>query len=239
MINEKSILAIVPARSGSKGLPGKNIKQLCGKPLISWSIQAGLASKYIDELIVSTDSKDIAKIAINCGASVPFIRPSEFASDEATSIDVVRHALDFFSDNQAKSFDYIVLLEPTSPQREAKDIDICIKQLVDNPEGTSLVGVCKTSSQNPAFLIKKNINNFIVGYENSDMRVLRRQDIDDVYFFNGSIYISETKTLLKNNSFYHHKTLGFEFPKWKSIEIDDLDDFIMVQALMTHKGLSK
>jgi CMP-N,N'-diacetyllegionaminic acid synthase len=235
MINGKTVIAIIPARSGSKGLTGKNIKPLCGKPLIAWSIEAGLGSQYIDEVMVTTDSEEIATIARKYGASVPFIRPAELASDTATTMDVIRHVIDFYQSNLNKDFDYTILLEPTSPLRVKEDIDNAIVRLSENPQATSVVGICKTESQHPAFLIKKNINNFLVGYENLDMKILRRQDINDVYFFEGSVYVADTANLLKKNTFYHENTLGYEFPKWKSIEIDDLDDFIMVEALMTYK----
>ena len=238
MINGKTVIAIIPARSGSKGLPGKNIKPLCGKPLIVWSIEAGLGSKYIDEVMVTTDNEEIAIIAREFGASVPFIRPAELASDTATSMDVIKHVLNLYENKLHKKFDYTVLLEPTSPLRVKEDIDNAIDKLLENPQAEAIVGICKTESQNPAFLVKKNINNFLFGYENSDMKILRRQDIADVYFFEGSVYVSDTAFLLTKNTFYHENTLGYEFPKWKSIEIDDLDDFIMVEALMINKRLN-
>jgi CMP-N,N'-diacetyllegionaminic acid synthase len=236
MINEKSVIAIIPARGGSKGLPGKNIKELCGKPLIAWSIEAGLGSKYIDEVIVTTDSEEIAHIARAFGASVPFMRPTELASDTATSFDAIKHTLDYCENELNKKFDYIVLLEPTSPLRDMNDIDMAIEQLLSNPQASALVGICKTESQNPAFLVKKNDENFLVGYENKNMKVLRRQDISDVYFFEGSIYVSLIETLLTEKTFYHETTLGYEVPKWKALEVDDLDDFVMIEALMKHKG---
>ena len=238
MINGKTVIAIIPARSGSNGLPGKNIKPLCGKPLIVWSIEAGLGSKYIDEVMVTTDSQEIAGIARKFGASVPFIRPAELASDAAASMDVIRHVLNFYKNSLHKNFDFTMLLEPTSPLRVKEDIDNAIDKLLENPQAEAIVGICKTESQNPAFLVKKNINNFLFGYENSDMKILRRQDIADVYFFEGSVYVSDTAILLTKNTFYHENTLGYEFPKWKSIEIDDLDDFIMVEALMINKRLN-
>ncbi len=237
MINGKTVIAIIPARGGSRGLPGKNIKSLCGKPLIAWSIEAGLGSRYIDEVMVTTDSEDIARVARQFGASVPFIRPSELASDTAASMDVIRHTLNFYDYKLDKKFDYTVLLEPTSPLRMKDDIDKSIEQLLKNSKAKAIVGICKTESQNPAFLVKKNVNNFLVGYENLDMKILRRQDINEVYFFEGSVYVSDTATLLTKNSFYHENTLGFEFPKWQSLEIDDLEDFIMVEALMINKGM--
>jgi len=239
MINGRSVLAIIPARGGSKGLPGKNIKELCGKPLIAWSIAAGLGSQYIDEVMVTTDSEETATVARKFGASVPFLRPAELASDTATSIDAVKHVIDFYGRELHKKFYYIMLLEPTSPLREREDIDKAIELLLANPLATSVVGVSKTESQNPAFLVKKNQQGFIVGYEDKQMKVLRRQEIEEVYFFEGSIYVSRTDALLAKNTFYHEHTLGYEFPKWKSLEIDDEYDFVMVEALMKHKGLHK
>ena len=239
MINGKSVLAVIPARGGSKGLPGKNIKVLCGKPLIAWSIEAGLGSKYIDEVMVTSDNYEIANVAREFGASVPFLRPTELASDTATTMDTVKHVIDFYENKLHKKFDYIVLLEPTSPLREREDIDQAIESLLANPSGTSIVGICKTESQNPAFLVKMSEAGFIVGYEDQNMKAMRRQDIEDVYFFEGSIYVSRTDVLLTKNTFYHENTIGYELPKWKSLEIDDLDDFVMVESLIKHKGLCK
>lgn len=235
MYKNKSFLAIIPARGGSKGLLGKNMKELCGKPLIAWSIKAGLESKYIDEVMVTTDSKEIAIVAKAHGAVVPFLRPDYLAGDTATTFDAIKHAIDFYKTELRKKFDYIVLLEPTSPLREVCDIDVAIETLL-NSSSDAIVGISKTEGQNPAFLITLNENNRLLGYENSDMKVLRRQDVKDVYFFEGTIYISKTKTLLDKKTFYHQNTLGYEVPKYKSLEIDDMEDFVMVEAIMKYKG---
>ena len=235
MYNNKTFLAIIPARGGSKGLPGKNIKELCGKPLISWSIESGFKSKYIDEVMVTTDSKEIANISKLYGANVPFLRPDYLSSDIATTFDAVKHAIDFYKNEIQKEFDYIILLEPTSPLREAIDIDNAIEILFDS-NADSIVGICKTEDQNPAFLVKKDLKGFISGYENINMTVLRRQDIKSVYFFEGTVYISKTNVLLEKKTFYHQKTIGYEVPKYKSLEIDDMDDFIMAEAMMKYKG---
>lgn len=238
MFKDKTFLAIVPARGGSKGLPGKNIKKLCGKPLIAWSIEAGLKSNYIDEIMVTTDSKEIADIAKQYGANVPFLRPDYLASDTATSFDTIKHAIDYYKNEKNKVFDYIVLLEPTSPLRKVYDIDNAIENLM-NTSADAIVGICKTEDQNPAFLVNKDINNFISGYEHKEMKVLRRQEIKDVYFFEGTIYISKTNILLDKKTFYHENTIGYIVPKFKSLEIDDMDDFIMLEAIMKHKGYDK
>ncbi len=235
MIDGKSVIAIVPARGGSKGLPGKNTREICGRPLLAWSVRAGLKSRYVDEVIVSTDSEDIAQVALKAGAKVPFLRPSELAQDTSTSFDVIAHALDHYK-KLGTQFSYITLLEPTSPMTTSEDVDQALEKLVRHKSATSIVGVCKTESQNPAFLVKISETGLISGYQQTDMPVLRRQDIPDVYFFEGSLYISEIPFLLERKSFYHHRTLACKFPKWKSFEIDDIDDFTIVEALMKQKG---
>ncbi len=238
MYKEKSFLAIIPARSGSKGLPGKNIKELCGKPLIAWSIEVGLKSKYIDKVMVTTDSQEIANIAKKYGANVPFLRPSNLSSDTSATFSTLEHVINHYKNKLNQEFDYVILLEPTSPLREVEDIDNAIVCLLDST-ADSIVGIAKTEDQNPAFLIEKDSKNFIQGYEDKGMTVLRRQDIKDVYFFEGTIYVSKTKTLLNKETFYHENTIGFEVPKYKSLEIDDIDDFVMVEAVMKYKGYEK
>lgn len=235
MIDGKRIIGIIPARGGSKGLPGKNIKMLCGKPLIAWSIEAGLASQYIDEVMVTTDSEEIADIARGFGATVPFIRPTELASDIATSFDTIKHSIDFYRNNLGKAFDYVVLLEPTSPLRDKDDIDKSIEQLLSKKNAMAIVGISKTESQNPAFLVKKDNQDFLVGYENKPVNVIRRQDIEEVYFFEGSVYVSDIDELLSKKTFYHERTIGYEVPKWKSFEVDDIDDFVVIEALLNFK----
>jgi len=234
MYKEKTFLGIIPARGGSKGLPNKNIKELCGKPLIAWSIEAGIKSKYLDEILVSTDSVEIAEISKELGVKAPFLRPEHLANDTAKSVDVIKHTIEFYKNIIKKEFDYVVLLEPTSPLRESKDIDKAIELLLES-NAVSIVGICKTEDQNPAFLVTKGDNGEIKGYENKNMEVLRRQDIRDVFFFEGTIYISKTEELLKKKTFYHDKTIGYVVPKYKSLEIDDMDDFIMVEAIMKYK----
>jgi len=239
MINGKKIIAIIPARAGSKGLPGKNIRNLCGKPLISWTIENALESKYIDTVVVSTDSEEIAKISRFFGATVPFIRPVELATDDAKTFDVLMHALEHHAKLQNKSYDYLILLEPTSPLREKYDIDLALEKLLNHPTAQAIVGISRTESQNPEFLLKIRDDESLVGFCNKQFGTKRRQEIDNVYFLEGSIYISEINSLILNKSFFHKRTIGFIVPKWKSLEVDDLDDFVMIEALMKKRILNK
>ncbi len=228
-------LFLIPARGGSKGLPKKNILPLCGKPLISWSIETGMKSllKYPGRVVVSTDDKTIADISLKAGAEVPFMRPAELSLDSTPSMDVVLHAFDFF-EKKGEQFDLVVMLEPTSPQRDENDICGAIDQLLANKDAESVVGISKTESAHPAFLVGMK-DKFIVPYQKTEVKVLRRQDLSELYFFEGSMYVSRVDSLKKRRSFYHEKTLGYVMPKWKSFEVDDKTDFVIIEALMNAK----
>lgn len=235
MIENKRIISIIPARGGSKGVPRKNIKKLLGKPLIAWTIEEAKSSKYIDRVVVSTDDEEIAEKSKKYGAEVPFLRPEELATDDAKTIDVILHALNWLKTRE-DYYDFLVLLEPTSPLRDVEDIDKCIEILIDNPKAEAIVGVAKLESTHPEFNVAINDEGFIRKSDGTtDFKVLRRQDLEDVYFFEGSIYISEVETLKQKRTFYHKSTLGYVVPKYKSLEVDELCDFICIEALMKAK----
>lgn len=237
MIENYSILAIIPARGGSKGLSRKNILPLLDKPLIAWTIEAAGKSKYIDKYIVSTDDDEIANIASSFNCEVPFLRPKHLASDEASSINVIRHSIDFFKSN-GTTFNYTILLEPTSPLRDSEDIDSAIEILFSNKDrADSIVGVSKVEATHPAFNVKIDKKGLIQPYNSKKFNILRRQDIEELYFFEGSVYISLTDVLLDKESFYHERTLPYVVPRWKSLEIDELVDLIMAEALLKKKNL--
>ena len=202
MIKGKKVLAIIPARGGSKGLPGKNLVNLCGRPLVGWPIQAALNSKYIDKIIVSTDDRKTANIAFAEGAQVPFLRPEGLSSDTATTISVIEHAAKFFSD-AGETFDYCVLLEPTSPLTESTDIDDALEELDSHRDiADSIVGVSKVEATHPVFDVKINSKGLIKPFYVDDFsKPIRRQDIPEVYFFDGSIYLSDVPVLLLKKAF--------------------------------------
>jgi len=234
MYNNKKILAVIPARGGSKGLPGKNIKPLLGRPLIGWTIEQAKACEYIDEIFVSTDSKEIAEVAEQFGISVPSLRPVELATDTASSIDVITYTIDLL-ENAGKKFDILVLLETTSPLRDAEDINCAIRTLIETEGAESIVGICKTENAHPDFLVHKEHSNFIKPYQKNDFIFKRRQEIGNLYFFEGTLYISYIEALKAKRSFYHEKALGYEVPKYKSFEVDDMVDFKIIEALMAAK----
>ncbi|HBX50595.1 MAG: CMP-N-acetlyneuraminic acid synthetase [Bacteroidetes bacterium GWF2_33_38] len=225
MINNTKILAIITARAGSKRLPNKNIKNLAGKPLIAWSIEAALSSKYIDKTIVSTDSNEIKKISESYGASVPFIRPTELASDTSDSISVLKHAIDFFQNE----YKYIVLLQPTSPLRSVDDINAAIEML--NNDTKSVISVCETDhSPLWANVLPEDFSmeNFI----RPEIRNKRSQDLPKYYRLNGAVYVSEIKYLYENNGFLGHQTKAYVMPRERSIDIDNEIDFKLAELVL-------
>ena len=234
MINGRSVLAIIPARSGSKGLPGKNIKELCGKPLIAWSIEAGLGSQYIDEVMVTTDSEDLANVAKKFGASVPFIRPAELATDTSITFDVVKHTLDFYERELSKSFDYIVLLEPTSPLREKSDLDSMLIKINSLADGFDAIVSLGEAHEHPS-VMKKTIGNVIEPYVKELLITTRRQDNDTAYFPYGVGYIVKIKTLLEEKTFYPKRTTHFLIKRYQCFEIDDIYDFLAIENIMKYE----
>ena len=232
MFKKKRILCVIPARSGSKGLRNKNITKLGKIPLIAWPIRSALKSKYLDMVIVSTDSLRISKIAKKYGAEVPFLRPKKLATDSASTVDVMKHAIKFF-EKRNKFFDYILCLEATSPLTSVKDINNAINLLYKNSyKADSLVGVSRCTSQHPEYLFSKLKNNLIKRYLNKGKVYKRRQKLSDLYFIEGSLYLSKIKSLFLNSSFIPKKTIPFIIPKYKSLEIDDKIDLLIYKSLI-------
>ena len=201
MIAGKSAIAIIPARSGSKGLPGKNIRPLCGKPLVVWSIETALKSRYVDEVLVSTDGDEIARISTEHGASVPFRRPPEFSTDTATTLSAVKHALDYYRDNHGREFDIVVLLEPTSPLREDEDIDLMLERFTrewDNYDSIVSLGEVR---EHPS-IMKRLVGDGIKPFCPELAQTTRRQDNAPAYFPYGVAYIVKTGSLIQESTFY-------------------------------------
>jgi N-acylneuraminate cytidylyltransferase len=222
--DNQSVLAIIPARGGSKGLPRKNIRLLNGKPLIAWTIEAALQSGVIDRCIVSTDDEEIAQTAKEWGADVPFLRPKHLASDEASGLDPVFHAIEMLP-----GYEHIVLLQPTSPLRSALDIQNAIKTYM-NKSYKSFVSVT-TAKHHPYHCFKMENNSKIIPLF-MDQEGKRRQEMPSYYSLNGAIYIAQTAWLLRNRTFIGTDTHGFIMPIEKSIDIDTLGDFRIAEFLM-------
>lgn len=230
MIKDKKILAIVPARGGSKRLPGKNILDLAQKPLIAWTIEAAQASNYIDRVILSSDDAEIIKVAEAFGCDVPFVRPKELAQDTTRSIDVVTHALKSLKEQ----YDYVILLQPTSPLRTAEDIDKGIALCVEK-EATSVIGVCEME-HSPLWANTldetMSMENFLdEKYNNS-----RSQDLPTYYRINGAFYMSRVASVLQEETFFVKKNIYATLMSQEhSVDIDTKLDFIIANAILKER----
>lgn len=234
MINSKPVIGIIPARGGSKGLPGKNTRQICGKPLIAWTIEKALKSMHLDIVMVSTDSPEIASVAREFGAEVPFLRPASLATDAANSYDVIRHVLGFYRDSAGREFDYTALLEPTSPLREDDDIDRVLAALdLSSADFDSIVTLGEVG-EHPS-IMKRMLGNGIEPFCKKLAQTTRRQDNAPAFFPYGVAYIAKTKALLEENTFYTRRCMGYPVRRYQNYEIDDLYDFYCVESVMKHE----
>jgi CMP-N,N'-diacetyllegionaminic acid synthase len=234
MINGKKIIALIPARGGSKGLPGKNIRPLCGKPLIVWTIDKAKRSKYLDMVLVSTDSTEIAEISKAAGAHVPFLRPAELATDNASTYEAIYHALDFLKERESQTFDYVVLLEPTSPLREDDDIDRMLMQLIGNSEDFDSIISVGEVDEHPSIVKRLNGPN-LEPFCPDLPQTTRRQDNEPAYFPYGVAYIAKTNVLSSENTFYTKRCTYFKIKKYQNIEIDDIYGFLCVENIIKYE----
>ncbi len=229
------IIGLIPARSGSKGIPKKNIKLLAGYPLMAYSIIAAKLASKIEKTIVSTDSEEFEEIARSYGAEVPFLRPKEISTDKSLDIEYVKHALNWFQTNEGKQPEYIVVLAPPSPLRDPVLIDQAIEKIIKNKEATSLRSACETAeSPYKLFEIK---NDFYAGLFPNDPRPeyynLPRQTFPPVYHPNGYVDIIKSQTLAKVGTLHGPKILSFITPDVG--ELDRPEDFEFIEFVLSKR----
>ena len=234
MYKGKTFLGIIPARGGSKGLPNKNIKLLHGKPLIEYTIHAANYSKLLDDCVVSTDSEEIMNIAKESGGNVPFLRPDYLATDTATTFDAVEHAINFYKDTLNKEYDYIVLLEPTSPLREDDDIDNMIMRIVENDTKFDSIVSIGEVDEHPSILKKIMDDDSIIPYCDNLKVTNRRQDNDVAYFPYCVAYIAKMGNFLEEKTFYTKRNTYYKIKKHQCYEIDDIFNFLSIENIMKH-----
>lgn len=219
-------LALIPARAGSKGVPGKNIRTLAGKPLIAWTIEAALASRHIDRVVVSSDGADILAAARDWGAETPFVRPTELARDDTPGIDVVLHAL-----AQLPGFDWVVLLQPTSPLRLAADIDAAIETCRE-ANAPACVSVTMPS-KSPYWMYTLAGDGRMCPLIEQASLPTRRQDLPAVYALNGAVYVARVDWLERTRSFLTAETVAYTMLPERSIDIDTELDFRVAELVMS------
>lgn len=231
MIGGKRVLAIVPARKGSKRLKDKNILPLMGKPLIAWTLDAAKESYYIDNIFVSTDSQIICDIALEKKVHCPFLRPKELAKDTATTNDVITHVVEYL-ENNGDFYDYIMLLQPTSPLRTTCDIDAAIEKIYQMDKDTL---VSMSRCDHPPILT--NVlpeNESLEGFLKKENNV-RSQDLPTYYRINGALYIFKRSYVGKLSDIYNDKGIAFISTEGTDVDIDTLQDFKFAEYLITNK----
>lgn len=233
MLNNKSIIAIIPARSGSKGLPGKNIIDLHGLPLIAWTIKMALKSQYIDYILVSTDCPNIQSISLSYGACSPFLRPYSLSSDTASTYDVINHALDYCQNK----FDIVLLLEPTSPIRLDGDIDQTLTHLIENYSLFDNVVTVGAVHDSPHDMYYPK-NNFLSPVLPNSNNHNRRQDTPSVFYPYGVAYCSKSSVLYSTKSFFTPTTGFFRLKEFQNIEIDSIYDLWAASAIISNLNLA-
>lgn len=228
----QKIVGLITARGGSKGLPGKNIRPLGGKPLIAWTISAAQRADSLVRVVVSTDDTEIADVAREYGAEVPFMRPAELAQDRSPHIDVVLHALDALASADGVVPDALVLLQPTSPFRTADDIDAAV-QLARDKNAHAVVSVVETHDH-PLLTRKKNADGSLAPFVPCDIAYPRRQDLPPAYALNGAIYLCGVETIRRLRTFEPPGTLAYEMPPERSLQIDTPWDFDLCSMIVAN-----
>ena len=230
-IDYNKILAIIPARGGSKGVPRKNIKSLCGKPLICYSIKAGLESKYIDRVVVSTEDKEIAAVARKYNAEV-IDRPKELAKDNSPAFLTYKHVLENLKEKGKYFPDIVTILQPTSPLRKTEDVDESIEIFVNN-SCDSVISVTEDNEMYWGFRIEEKQLNPIFDKKYLSMN---RKKLPKLYRLNGAVFVSTPQKMLENKGFHGEKVIPYVMPPERSIDIDTVIDFKTSENLMKERG---
>jgi CMP-N,N'-diacetyllegionaminic acid synthase len=225
-----SIVGIITARGGSKGIPGKNLIPIKGRPLISYTIEAALESKVLDRVIVTTDDEKIAEVSRQFGAETPFVRPANLSGDWAPSYPVVVHALQWMAENEGYFPDYMMLMQPTSPLRIAEDIRNAVA-LAKEKDADGVISVYEPK-QHPHWMFELEEDGRFVDFDPHSRELSRRQSLSPQYMLNGSIYLIKRSVIMKQDNFYTAQTYALVMPRERSFDIDSLHDARVVEMTM-------
>ncbi|MCA9520057.1 MAG: acylneuraminate cytidylyltransferase family protein [Myxococcales bacterium] len=234
-MSERRVVALIPARGGSKGVPRKNVAIVGGRPLIEWTIAAAIEAACCSRLLVSTDDEEIAAVANSAGAEVPYLRPDELARDETPTIDVVLHMANWL-EQSGIAFDYLLLLQPTSPLRRADDIR-GIVELAERTNAAALASVCAVE-HHPLWMRTIDGQGLLHRYHGPDAPIpVRRQDLPPVYALNGALYLVRREVLLVERTLCpEEETRAYVMPRERSIDVDDAYDLTLVDRLLAAQG---
>ena len=226
---KKTILAIIPARGGSKGVINKNLQPLLSQPLLNWTIEAAKGAALVDRVVVSSDSEEIKDVALTAGADVPFLRPPELAHDSVHSSKVITHALDWLEANENYAPDIVVMLLPTSPFRQSSHINDALNTMLNNEDIPAVIGVNQVNKHPAAFrLIQHNCLTPLIQADNLNVQ---RQEAGDLYAVNGSIYIIGVPLFREKLTFHVEGAAPYVLPKLNSLDIDSWEDFRIAEVL--------
>ena len=232
MIQSKRVLAIIPARSGSKGIRDKNIREMNGKPLMGYTIDACIKAGFFDDIIVSTDSKLYQQTAVELGASVPFLRPPYLSGDEAASGDVILHTINEMK-KLGKEYDYFMLLQPTSPLRNEKQILESMRLLFEK-QADSVISVCPNDCK--CYLSVEITETGEMKAPAPLKKQIRRQDVKSGFRINGAIYLTSVPNFLNFGNFYTGKTYPYFMNPLDSLDIDDNDQFYLARLILCDRA---
>lgn len=224
------MIAIIPARGGSKGLPGKNVRPLNGKPLIAYAIEEAIKAKHIDRVIISTDDEEIARVAVEYGAELPFMRPAELASDTSMAIDNYIYTIGRLEEEVGNPVDAFVVLQPTSPLRIAEDIDGAI-ELFEQKGADSVISYCQEAHPVTWHKYLDDEGRFVDIFA---ANIKNRQDNRVSYYPNGAVYVFRT-TMIRERKYYTDKSYAYVMPRTRSVDIDFIEDFEYAEFLLKRR----
>jgi CMP-N,N'-diacetyllegionaminic acid synthase len=227
------VLGLITARGGSKGIPRKNLADLAGKPLIAWTIEAALESHGLSRVVVSTDDEEIAQVAMEWNAEVPFMRPPELAQDHTPHVSVVVHAVRWLESHGGMRPDYVMLLQPTSPLRSVKDIDASI-HLILQKNADTIVSVCPIR-EHPYLSKQITPDGRLLDFVSRPEGYLPRQVLPPVYFLNGAIYLVHCDVLLEQETLYADRIFAYVMPPERSLDIDTPWDLYVANLILEDK----
>jgi CMP-N-acetylneuraminic acid synthetase len=224
------VYALITARGGSKGLPGKNLRPLAGKPMLLWSVEAARGSPGVGRVLLSTEDEQIARVGREGGAEVPFLRPAELAQDHSPHIDVVLHALHWLADHEGALPEHLLLLQPTSPLRQARDIDAAIALARRPPPPPAVVSVCEAPLH--PYWAQTILADGTLAALFPEHQDLRRQDLPPLYSLNGALYLTRTEAILRERNVMPAGTRAYVMPAERSVDVDTAWDFRLAEFLL-------
>lgn len=228
------VLGLIPARGGSKGVSRKNIRQLCGKPLLQYTAESALTAHHLSRVILSSDDEEVARVGERCGLQVPFLRPAHLAQDDTPMLPVIQHALNWFESN-GERFDAVCVLQPTNPLRRSEDIDGCIEMLQREDADAIVTILPVPHGYNPHWVYFRHKNGSLQLSTGESEPIPRRQSLPPAYHRDGSVYVTRSDVITSGKGLYGNRLLGYLLNSDRSVNIDSLEDWQRAETLIAQK----